>query len=52
MATIYRCPDCFVLHEEAFSAAYVLSARCAECEFDVELAFWQVLEDRPLPEAA
>jgi hypothetical protein len=52
MATLFRCPDCSVMHQGPYSAGFVLSARCAECEFEVELALWQVIEDRPLPEAA
>jgi|HubBroStandDraft_6_1064221.scaffolds.fasta_scaffold3970213_1 hypothetical protein len=38
MSTWFQCPECHAIHEEPLSAAFVVSARCAQCELDIAIA--------------
>ncbi len=37
MSDLYHCPECHRLHDEPAEAAYVLSVRCFDCVFELEL---------------
>ena len=36
MQISFQCPDCFEVHQEPFSAEYVLAIRCEACALELD----------------